>query len=254
MAAPLLVRRAMSSSRTHPLRALIQPGIDAVRKLWIPFVAVQLIGLTTVICYFHVPAVAAICDEAAAIKSEHGLLFSALAMSFASAIVPDVFKTLTGADRRWDRDRFEKLVHNLLLFCIGGVCVDLLYTGLGNWLGDSRAVWIVATKVCIDQFGYTPFIAVPLIAGSYSLRNAGYSVPRLLKQIDAKWYGKEIAPVLIVCWAYWIPMVTLAYVLPPKLTFVYSLIASAAASILLVAIADRDRPGSDSTIGAASTP
>ena len=49
-------------------------------------------------------------------------------------------------------------------------------------------------------------------------------------------------PVLVVCWAYWLPMTSLMYTLPPKLTFVYGLIASAASSVLLVAVAGRNEP------------
>ena len=231
----------MSAPTIHPLRQLVQPGIDVLRRLWLPFVAVQLTGLLLVVSYFHSSTVAAWCDAAGRMKSAGGLPFSAAAMAFAAGIVPEIFKTLTGVDRAWDRNRLTTILHNLVVFAISGLTVDLLYTGLALWLGESREVRVIVTKVLIDQLGYTPFWAMPFLAFSYALRNHKYHVVRTLKSIDRGWYGREAAPVLVVCWAYWIPMVTLAYLLPPTLTFVYSLVASAASSTLLVAVASRKR-------------
>lgn len=226
----------------HPIRQLIQPGIDVVRRLWLPFVLVQLLGLALVVAYFQSSTVAGWCDAAGRVKQRFGLPFAAVAMSIASGIVPEIFKTITGVDRTFDRRRLSILLHNSGLFAIAGVTVDLLYSGLGNWLGESREWSTVATKVLIDQLGYTPFFAVPLISFSYTLRSNNYQIGKTLRAIDRGWYGREVLPVLIVCWAYWVPMVTLAYVLPVKLTLLYGLVASAASAILLTAIAGRERP------------
>jgi hypothetical protein len=223
----------------HHFRIAARPGLDAIRLLWLPFVMIQLAGLALVIAYFNFPPVTQICDAVAALKMRTGIVFAMVSMPIACGVVPEVFKFVSGVDRSLSRSRLGYMLHNMGLFLIAGVLIDVFYTGLGRWLGDSREVHIIASKVLIDQLIYTPFVGVPLISTSYTLRVAGYRPLTALRQIGSGWYLREVVPVLLTCWAYWFPMTILLYTLPPKVTFVYAIVASAASSVLLTAVAGR---------------
>lgn len=221
-------------------RQSIAPGADAVRRLWKPFLAVQTVGLLVVVAYFHAPAFAAWCASAAELKQSWGLLFAAVSMPIASALTPEAMKFATGVDRSLGAARWRTLGYGLCVFACMGVFVDLLYAALARWPGEGRAPTVVATKLLIDQLLFCPLLSLPWIAGCYGLRRAGFSVRRMVGASPAEWYGREVVPLLLPCWAYWFPMASLMYVLPTSLTFLFGMCASAASATLLVAVATRD--------------
>jgi len=215
---------------------VIGPGIAAIRRLWLPFVLLQLCGAAVVIGYFKVDAVRSACDAIAAVKQRGGFAFSAAAMAFCAGLLPEIFKFLTGVDRRLDRQRLADTLFVMCLYAVSGSLVDAFYRVLGATFGNSLNPLIIAAKVLIDEFIYTPIIGVSIIAIAYAWRRYHYSAARVLREINARWYLVTVAPLLLPAWAYWIPMTTLMYALPPSLTFVYGAIASAAIALLLITI------------------
>lgn len=223
------------------LRELARPAWIQLQRLWKPFVLIQLIGLGVVIAYFNHAGFARACDAAAALKTRVGWPFAMIVMPIMAGIVPELFKFITGVDRKLDRRRVRDVLFNMAIFSLAGLYIDLFYRFLGGWLGDSRDVGVVALKVGIDQLIYTPLIGIPWIVICYSFRAVRYSPGRLLGRIGWDWYLREVVPVLIPCWAYWMPMCVLMYLMPPSLTFIYGALASAASATLLVAVAARGR-------------
>lgn len=232
----------MHDDRLAHIRRIIQPGVDAVRTLWLPFILIQVAGLALVLAYFYLSGIARVCDAVGDLKARVGLPFAAIAMPIACGIVPEFFKFAAGVDRTFTRRRLNLMLHNMGLFCVAGTVLDLFYTGLGHLFAGVDSAIAVPSKVLIDQFLYSPLIGVPLIALSYTLRSSGYRPLAALRRINFRWYEHEVLPVLVTCWAYWFPMTSLMYTLPPTLTFVYGLVASAASSTLLVAVAGRNEP------------
>lgn len=229
----------MHAERLAHLRRVVQPGLDALRLLWLPFVLIQSAGLLLVLAYFHVPAVARACDLAGNAKARTGLLFAAITMPIACGVVPEIFKFITGVDRSFTRRRVSFTLHNMGLFCVGGIFIDLFYTWVGRAFVGVAPVPSVLGKVLLDQLLYTPIIGVPLIAISYTLRSESYRPLLAVRRLNGPWYAREVLPVLVTCWAYWFPMTSLMYTLPPRLTFVYGMVASAASATLLTAVAGR---------------
>lgn len=229
------------------LRESIEPGLQTVRSLWKPFVAIQAFGLAIVLSYFYWPPVTALFDRIADLKISVGIAFAAISMPIACGLLPELFKSLTGVERGWPRSRVTFMLHNALLFVVLGVVVEYFYMGLNAWLGTSKSVGTVVTKVAIDQFFYSTLIAVPAIAFSFNWRNRNYNLGKALGDVDANWPLREVVPVLLVNWAYWIPMGTLMYTLPPKLTFIYGVIGNAASATLLTAIAGRKQKTLENT-------
>lgn len=226
------------------LRESVEPGLQTIRTLWKPFVAIQLFGLAIVLSYFYWPPVTSVFDRLADIKLRVGIAFAAITMPIACGVVPELFKSLTRVERGWPRSRLTFMLHSSILFCLLGVVVEFFYLWMNGWLGTSKTAGIVLAKVCIDQFGYSTFIAVPVIALSFNWRRRHYRVAPTMADLKNNWYLREVVPVLLVNWAYWIPMGTLMYTLPTKLTFIYGVIGNAASATLLTAIAGRKQPAS----------
>jgi len=227
------------STPRHPLLAIAQPGIDALRKLWLPFVLIQACGLAVVIAYFNLEPFKRFCEMLARLKQAGGYPFAALAMGLASGVAPDVFKFITNVDRSVDQKRLRNLGFNFALFCISGVFVDAFYRLMAYAFGSTNTPTVVAAKVCTDQFVYTPLIGVAWIALAYTFREHRYQTGPTLRSLGVAWYVSRVATLLLPCWAYWIPMTTLMYSLPSTLTFVFGVCASAAAATLLIAVAER---------------
>ncbi len=221
------------------LRSSIEPGLQTLHKLWKPFVAIELLGLAIVLSYFNWPPVTAVFDRIAEVKAKVGIAFAAIAMPIACGLLPEVFKSLTRVERGWPRSRLTFMLHNSLLFVVLGVIVEFFYLWMNGWLGTSKTAGTVIAKVCIDQFVYSTFFAVPAITFSFNWRRRDYQLGAALRDVDANWFLREVVPVLLVNWAYWIPMGTLMYTLPTKLTFIYGVIGNAASATLLTAIAGR---------------
>lgn len=219
------------------LRPYLEPGLVQLRRLWLPFVAIQLVGLAVVLGYFFVPAVRNACDALADAKARGGLPFVAITMSFACGLMPELFKFATGTDRRLDRERGSFTLHNIVLFAAIGILANAFYALLARWLGDGRAPAIVLAKTAVDQFVFSAMLSVPLIVGTFTLRKHGYRPGPASRELGGAWYLREVVPVLLVNWAYWWPMGLLMYTLPPKMTFVYGAIGAAASVTLLTAIA-----------------
>ena len=230
----------MPNRFAHRLRPYLQPGLIQLRRLWMPFVAIQAVGLAVVLAYFYVPAVEHGFRRLTDFKARAGLPFAAVALAFACGIVPEIFKTLTGTARRFDRQRLTFTLHNLVLFAILGVCGDLMYRGLADVYGEGRRPAVIVAKLTTDLVLYSPLVALPLFAFAFTLRAHGYRPRPALRRLGVEWYLREVGPILPVNFAFWIPMATLMYTLPASMTFVFSAIASAASATLLTAIASRD--------------
>jgi len=219
---------------------MVRPGINTVRELWLPFLLIQICGVGVVIGYFNVESFKVFCDQIAQVKSNWGLIFAATTMPVACGIVPELLKYALGIDRKLDAPRFKKIAFAMAVFSLGGMYVDTFYNWLNSALGDSREVFVVASKVAIDQFVYSPTIGAGWIVLAFTFREVGFNVRALMNRVGLRWYMTDVMPTLMLVWAYWIPMTSLMYTLPPGLTFIYGMAASAAISTLLTAMLTRN--------------
>ncbi|HQY89187.1 MAG TPA: hypothetical protein PK402_11050 [Tepidisphaeraceae bacterium] len=223
------------------LRELGKPSVEQLKRLWKPFVVIQLFGLAVILAYFFWPSFARWCDSIGAIKTRWGVFFAMITMPISAGIVPEIVKTLTGVEKSFPAHRWRTIGFHLYIFAVSGVISDGFYQLLAMWPGDSRDVATVATKVALDQFVYTPFFGVPYLAFWYTLRANRFSVSRTRAMIGRRWYINDVVPLLLPCWAFWIPMCSLMYLLPPALTYLFAVTANAAAATILIAVAGRKR-------------
>ena len=78
---------------------------------------------------------------------------------------------------------------------------------------------MVLAKICVDQFGYNPFIAAPGEVLVYEWKNTRFSWESVRRTFTWKHYRDKIVPTLLATWAVWIPLMAIIYSLPAALQF-----------------------------------
>lgn len=213
--------------------------MQALRRLWLPFVLIQFCALLIVIAYFRVESFARWCDMLGRIKADWGLLFVMLTMPLAGTVVPEIVKFITGVDRSLTRHRLADMLYLVPWFMFIGVAVDLFYRAMNTTLGDAPEPHIVLTKVLLDQLLFTPLLGAVYLPVAFTFRRNGFSIARTIREISPNWYVREVVPIIVPIWAYWFPMCILMYALPAGLTFVFGVSGSAASATIMVAVASR---------------
>jgi hypothetical protein len=78
---------------------------------------------------------------------------------------------------------------------------------------------VVIAKICVDQFGYNPFIAAPGEVLVYEWKNTRVSWASVRRALSWDHYRDQIVPTLLATWAVWIPLMAIIYSLPFVLQF-----------------------------------
>lgn len=223
------------------LRSLTAPGLQAVRCYWRPFVLLQTMALLLVVGYYNAETVRAACAWLADLKATGGLLYSAIAVSIAGALLPEVAKVLVLGERRFDAARWSAIGFAVLAFAGSGIITDLQYRLFGLIIGTGTDAYTVARKVLVDQFITTPIYGVSYWAVVYGWRANGYNIRKTLREITPRWYALRVVPLLIPCWCFWIPMTALIYSLPATLQLSLFSLATAAWSLVMIFVATRPK-------------
>ncbi len=206
-------------------------------------VGLQVAGLAVVIAYYASANMRAFCEVLADYKQRGGLPLAAVVQAFCCGVLPEIAKYVFNIDRVLDRQRWRTLAFNCFLYAWLGVVCDTFYTFLGNWLGSGVDVRTIASKVAIDQFVFTPFLSLWMIALAYTFRQYRYNFLSTMAVLGPHWYVTRVIILLLPCWAFWIPMTSLMYALPPSLTFIFGALASAASALIMNAVAAESSAG-----------
>ena len=215
---------------------MIAPGVEAVRRNWRPFVAIQAVALACVLLYFNSESAQDVAGTLAAWRNAAGVLGAMLVTAVAGAILPEIARRLTQPGHRFNRERFGETSYLFVVFFLNGGVVDYFYRTLAWLFGASNDPVTVAKKVACDMLIFSPVIALPLIALAFGWRRHRYRVGPTLGELSPRWYARRVVPMLLPAWAYWTPMVCMIYSLPTELQFVLFAFAMAAWSLVLVFI------------------
>ncbi len=224
--------------RPLSVRSVVTPGLITVRRYWKPFVLLQAAGLLLIAGYYHVPPVTAVCERLAEYQSKTGLLFAAVAAGIAGSLLPDLAKRTVRRDARFTSRDLRSLVFTFGAFAFSGVFTALQYRG-ENWLyGPGLDTVTVIKKVLTDQFVTTPIYGTPFWVVVYLWRRSRYNPVRTIRLMGPTWYLRDVAPLLVTGWAFWLPMCALIYSLPPALQVLLFCFALAGWSLLMAFVAE----------------
>ena len=218
------------------LLGALRPGWEALRAVWLPFLACQVLAVIVVLCYFTVPAFAAWCGGLARVRDASGVAFAMGGSVIAGVVLPEIVRRVVGDRSRivWSEQWFR-----VAFFAVNGLLIDTFYRVQALIFGDSNAPMVVVIKVLVDQFIYTAFIAVPFAASVFAWQAGGFRLAPLLAEWRNGFVERRILPVLLPNWTFWFPMVFCIYALPGDLQYIFFLCVFAAWSLLFVRLVRR---------------
>ncbi len=216
------------------LRHAVEPGIRAIRGNWVPIAVIQLVALILVVAYFQTPALQASLKHVETVKVRGGLAFAFFGGMVAGAVVPELAKLFTGRLKSVSKRWLQESAFNGLVYGIVGVQVDLFYQVLTATLGGQATPSVVITKTLIDQLVFSPLLSIPTATILFRWRFHEFQREAFARELRDRFYLNQIVPGVLMCWAFWVPVLCCLYTLPTLLQFPFSLLAEAAWSILFV--------------------
>jgi hypothetical protein len=220
------------------LAKILAPGVDAVVKNWRPFVVIQVANLLMVIAYYTVPLAQRACAVLGRWKAEGGVLFAALAVAGAAVILPEIARRITKVPR--DKPlTVADMCFQGGYFAVLGIAIDAFYRLLGHIIGLNPTPQVVVMKVATDMIGFSGFLSMPLAVILFAWRDADFNFREAGRLLAGGGFWERYVPLIVTCWAFWLPVMACLYCLPVNLQFVFAVLTEAAWCLLLVTAASR---------------
>ncbi|OYV03902.1 MAG: hypothetical protein CFE26_19720, partial [Verrucomicrobiales bacterium VVV1] len=134
-------------------------GIQAARANVVPGLIVQALMLTVLLAYYFYPPTRTWLDQLATVKSRWGYGYTALSSMVAGALIPELLRILVFQRATVKRENLSNLLFALPFWCFMGVVVDFFYRRQAGWFGEEATLAVVAKKVLVDQFLYSPLFS-----------------------------------------------------------------------------------------------
>ncbi len=217
----------------------------AARRNLGPGVVLTAFAVGLLLAYWTLPAVRGPLDAVAAWRDSHGLpvvfAFSAISTAIFAAVIPWLVQRLR--PRVGPHQSPRQLLALIIFWMAKGIEIELLYRGLAWALGDDPTLSTVAGKIAFDQVIYVPVWAIPTSVLMYAWVDAQLSGSRLRRQSLAggwaRWYRRDVLPVIVGNWSVWLPAVAVIYNLPTALQLPIQNIVLCFWSLLLLFMVDQ---------------
>ena len=200
-----------------PREAPWMAGLRAARANLIPGLILQGIMLALLLAYYFYPPTTRWLDQLAVVKGKWGFAYSGIAAVIAGGLIPELLRILVFQKGRVRASNFSNIAFTAPFWCVMGIIVDAFYRGQALVFGSEVSFPVVAAKVLVDQFLYSPFIASPLTCWLYDWKNSGYRTEVVRSFLTGRYWREVIVPVVFANWGVWIPVVSILYSLPSLL-------------------------------------
>lgn len=228
---------AQTTAGNWTLSDAIKPGIRAVSTHWKPFLLIQVVALLCVVAYYQSEGFSRIAGVLQDWKVAGGLAFAFAAGAIAGGFVPELARMATNSVEGQGWERWHKVLWTSLVFGLVGVFVDLFYKGQALIFGNGIDPLTLSYKTAFDMFIFAPLFCIPFEVASLQWPQKGYQPIEFVKGFSWATFRDSVLPVLIPCWAFWIPVLLCVYAMPQNLQFVFAILAEAAWSIIVVCVA-----------------
>ncbi|MDX6767173.1 MAG: hypothetical protein SFU85_10325 [Candidatus Methylacidiphilales bacterium] len=223
---------------------LLEPGWKAFRAYRPVFLGIQSVGLLLLLAYYFLPGLAGACEALVAWKRAGGLWFAALATVVSGGVVPELLKWKMRPAGLPHPGPLE-LLHQMTLFAILGMMVDVFYDLQGRWFGPTTGLGVLLLKWFVDQFVYSLFLTGPLSILWFMWREHRFDPLATMRAAWSRQFIGRVLPMWATGLVFWTPLLFGLYVLPVGLQFLAFLVANCAWGILMVFIARRQIDGAD---------
>jgi hypothetical protein len=199
--------------------------LRAARANAVPGLIVQAAMLALGLAYYFYAPAQEWLEKLATLKKEWGYSFAFIAGALAGGVLPEILMVVTFQRGRVTRKNMENIFFGILYWGATSVLTDAFYRGQAWVFGGQANFPTIFKKVLVDQFGYTPFVAVPLAQTCYQWKNQGYRFAAIGRTLTRQFYVRETFPAVVAAWGVWIPLVSIIYSLPSLLQFPFFCLA-----------------------------
>lgn len=190
--------------------------------------------------YFFSPPVRAALVGFSDFKDRTGLAFVLLSGFVSGGLLPEIAKALLRQVTSFDKEWLKRWAFTGLVYAGTALAVRILYTGQTLLFGETASVLTMLYKVAFDLLVFTPLFSIPYSVAMFGWRDHGFSRHFWNRFFTIAHYGKQVFPPVVMCWAFWGPVLMCIYTLPERLQFVVSALCMAAWSLLFVFMVARE--------------
>jgi len=227
-----------------PRSTLVAAFRKGTRAAWLnlPAMLALLTAMALVVAAYYLwPFGARLLSSYANRQESGGVIAAALATALAGGVLSEISFVYFQNRGRWTLGCLENMAFKFVVFFIGGAAVYEFYQWQAYFWGNSIAWSIIAAKVIVDQFGFTVLWSTPYNTITMRWQVLRYSGRKLWQELDGKFVGERMLPVLIMNWMFWIPAVVLIYAMPLVLQMPLFVFGVAVWGLLLPAVSRQDR-------------
>jgi hypothetical protein len=209
-------------------------AIHSIKATWAPMLIIQIANALLVYSYFKFPTITQFLNHIGILKQQGGLFFVLITGLLAGAVLPEIAKIVTGKVKKFDKAWAKHALYVGLVYSIVGLLVHYLYFAQVWLFSDSNAILPTIKKVAFDMLIFSPFLSIPFATGMFIWQKNKFKLSAWLQVITPKNYKRSVFPGLILCWAFWTPVLCAVYVLPMQLQFPVAMLCESAWTIVFV--------------------
>jgi hypothetical protein len=196
--------------------------------------AIQIVNAALVIGYFNSPQIRSIFEASGQFKDRTGLPFILIAGFLAGSALPELAKIATGKVKALDQAWRSKTLFTGFVYAFVALLVQGLYFVQVALFGDSGSLPSTVAKVAFDMLVFSPFLSIPFATGLFRWHASQFKPSSFTQVYTKTGYAQFVLPGLILCWAFWTPVMSAIYTLPMRLQFPIAMLCEAAWAILFV--------------------
>jgi hypothetical protein len=202
-----------------PSEALWRSGLRGARANLLPGVILQLAALGLVVGYYNISGVHNALTRLVEIRQAAGLGFGMASTALFGGVLPLLY--IRFARRIGDGNPRYGWIQGIGLtafWAYKGLEIELWYRLQAHVVGSGHEATTIAVKVFLDQFVFSPALAIPDTAAAYQIVDGRFDWNGLFADMRAPgWYRRRVLPVLISNLGVWMPAVAVIFALPTPL-------------------------------------
>ena len=222
------------------LRAAIQTGLRAARANLLPGLLLQALMLCFLAAYLLHDGTHAFLTRVGEVRQEMSYGFSLATYIVSGALFPELLRIVFFQKGHLLRANLWNFFTAAPLWAGLGMLVDFFYRCQNEWFGTGNAWQIIAAKVLVDQFLYSPFLANPIASAYLAFRASGLNAATAREVFSWNFVVEKMLPTQIAGWAVWIPGVCLVYFMPPLLQLPTAVLIHCFWVLLLTSLHERE--------------
>ncbi len=222
------------------LRTACQTGLRAARANLLPGLLLQALMLCFLAAYLLHDGTHAFLTRVGEVRQELSYGFSLATYILSGALFPELLRIGFFQKGRPHLANFWNFLTAAPLWAALGMLVDFFYRCQNEWFGTGNTWQIMAAKVLVDQFLYSPFLANPITNAYLAFRASGLNAATAREVFSWNFFVEKMVPTQIAGWAIWIPGVCLVYFMPPLLQLPTAVLIQCFWVLLLTTLHERE--------------